>query len=102
MRDQQFYKSEAVKDRNIFKKEIVLRNLILLQEKCHFCNATLSNPIKVSENVIVALFKEFSKIILVMLNSAYFVDISIDIRHVYMGFTIMMIVFSWVLMFVFF
>ena len=37
-----------------------------------------------------------------MLNSAYFVDISINIRHVYMGFTIMMIVFSWVLMFVFF
>ena len=31
MRDQQFYKSEAVKDRNIFKKEIVPRNLFPLQ-----------------------------------------------------------------------
>ena len=46
MRDQQFYKSEVVKDREIFKKEIVPRNLIPLQEKCHFCHATLSNPIK--------------------------------------------------------
>ena len=30
---------------------------IPLQEKCHLCNATLSNPIKVSENVIVATFQ---------------------------------------------
>ena len=86
----------------IFKKEIVPRNLIPLQEKCHFCNAALSNPIKVSENVIVITFQGVLKDILVMLSSAYFVDISIDIRHVYMEFTIMMIVFSWVLMFVFF
>ena len=57
MRDQQFYKSEAVKDRNISKKEIVPRNLIPLQEKSHFCNATLSNPIKVSENVVVVTFQ---------------------------------------------
>ena len=57
MRDQQFYKSEAVKDRNIFKKEIVLRNLIPLQLKCHFCNATPSNPIKVSEHFIVVAFQ---------------------------------------------
>ena len=57
MRDQLFYKSEAVKDRNIFKKEIVPRNLILLQEKCHLCNPTLSNPIKISENVIVVTFQ---------------------------------------------
>ena len=58
MRDQQFYKSEAVKDRNIFKKEIVPQNLIPLQEKCHFCNATLSNPTKaLCENVIVVIFQ---------------------------------------------
>ena len=57
MRDQQFYKSEAVKDHNIFKKEVVPRNLIPLQKRCHLCNATLSNPIKVSENVIVVTFQ---------------------------------------------
>ena len=57
MRDQQFYKSEAVKYRNIFKKEIVPQNLTPLQKKCHLCNATLSNPIKVSENVIVVTFQ---------------------------------------------
>ena len=56
MRDQQFYKSEAVKERNIFKQEIVPRNLIPLQENCDLCNATLSNPIKVSDNVIVVTF----------------------------------------------
>ena len=60
MRDQQFYKSEAVKDCNIFKKEIVPQNLIMLQEKCYLCNATLSNSIKVSENVIVVTFQEVS------------------------------------------
>ena len=57
MRDQQFYKSEAVKDRNVFKQEIVPQNLIPLQEKYHLCNATLSNAIKVSENVIVVTFQ---------------------------------------------
>ena len=61
MRNQQFYKSEAVKDCNIFKKEIIPLNLILLQEKCHLCNATLSNPIKVSENIIVVTFHGVSK-----------------------------------------
>ena len=60
MRDQQFYKSEAVKDCNIFKKEIVPQNLIMLQEKCHLCNATLSNSIKISENVIVVTFQGVS------------------------------------------
>ena len=75
MRDQQVYKSEAVKDRNIFKKEVVPQNLILLQEKCYLCNATLSNPIAVSENAFVVIFKEFSNIISVMLNSVYFVEI---------------------------
>ena len=34
MRDQLFYKSEAVKDRKIFKQETGPRNLIPLQEKC--------------------------------------------------------------------
>ena len=53
MTDQQFYESEAVNDHNICKKEIVPRNLILLQEKYHFCNGTLCNPVKVSENIIV-------------------------------------------------
>ena len=57
MRNQQFYKTEAVKDRNILKKEIVPRNLILLQEKCHLCNVALYNSIKVSENVITATFQ---------------------------------------------
>ena len=61
IRDEQFYKSEAVKDRDIFKKEIVPRNLIPLQEKCHLRNATLSNPIKVSENVIVVTFQGILK-----------------------------------------
>ena len=56
-RDQQFYKTEAVKDRNILKKEIIPRNLILLQEKCHLCNVALSNSIKVSENVITLTFQ---------------------------------------------
>ena len=58
IRDQQFYKSESIKDRNAFKKEIVQQNLIPLQEKYHSCNATLSNPIKVSGNVIVIIFQE--------------------------------------------
>ena len=61
MRDQQFYKNEAVKDRNIFKKKIAPRNRIPLQEKCHLCNATLSNPIKVSEYVIVVTFQDVFK-----------------------------------------
>ena len=33
----------------------------LLWRKCHLCNATLSNPIKVSENVIVVTFQGVSK-----------------------------------------
>ena len=57
MRDQQFYKSAAIKGRNIVKQEIVPRNLIPLKEKCNLCHATLSNPIKVSENVIVVTFQ---------------------------------------------
>ena len=61
MRDQQFYKNEAVKDRNIFKKKIAPRNRIPLQGKCHLCNATLSNPIKVSEYVIVVTFQDVFK-----------------------------------------
>ena len=61
MRDQQFYESEAVNDHNICKKEIVPRNLILLQEKYHFCNATLCNPVKVSENIIVVTFQRVLK-----------------------------------------
>ena len=61
MTDQQFYESEAVNDHNICKKEIVPRNLILLQEKYHFCNATLCNPVKVSENIIVVTFQRVLK-----------------------------------------
>ena len=57
MRDQQFYKSEAVKNRNIFKQKIVPRNLIPLQEKCDLHNATLSNLIKVSDNLIIVTFQ---------------------------------------------
>ena len=57
MRDQQFCESEAVKGRNIFKKGIVPRNIIAIQEKCHLYNATLSNPIKVSENVFAVTFQ---------------------------------------------
>ena len=40
---------------------IVPRNLISLQEKRPMCNATLSNPINVSENVIVVTFQRVLK-----------------------------------------
>ena len=56
MRDQKLYKREAVKYHNKFKKEIFPRNLTPLQEKCHLRNATISNPIKVSEKCFVVTF----------------------------------------------
>ena len=62
MRDQQSYKNEAVKDRYIFKKEIAPRNRIPLQEKCHLCNATLSNPIKVSEYYCCNFSRRFQRL----------------------------------------
>ena len=93
MRDQQVYKSEAAKERNIFKKEIVPQNLILLQEKCYLCSATLSNPITVSANAFVVTFQKVFKDYISHVKQCLFCGDSIDIRHAYMGFTIMMIVF---------
>ena len=90
MRDQQVYKSEAVKDRNIFKKEVVPQNLIPLQEKC---NATLSNPIAVSENAFVVTFRGVFRYYISYVKQCLFCGDSIGIRHAYKGFTVMMIVF---------